>query len=149
METREVIEVEREGSIWRVAMQTPSGKFLYVFPVSTIDLRAAEYGMDPTDSKTMLDIILHEHYITGHEHTHPKFVYNTDEKTAREHYLGLIEDVKKNAVQVTDPNNLLEQIHQEHPRIRGELRRYGMQIHDWHKQRCAELRAERMKETVS
>lgn len=139
METREVIGVEQDGGSWRVAMQTPNGKYLHIFPTASIDLRAAEYGMDPDDSETMLDIILHELYITDMHHLHPKFVYNTDADTAREHYLSLIEDVKKNTVQVTDPNNLLKHIHQMHPRIRSRV------THERHKTVCAELRADRMK----
>lgn len=49
---------------WGVAQVDASGeRVLNVFPHSQMEWRAAEYGIDPDDVETLLDVILHEPYI--------------------------------------------------------------------------------------
>lgn len=48
---------------WYVDAQRPDGSVRrHVFPKSTLAWRAAEYGIDPADTGTLLDIVLHEHF---------------------------------------------------------------------------------------
>ncbi|PRX66095.1 hypothetical protein B0I32_106231 [Nonomuraea fuscirosea] len=50
--------------LWGVAVVKENGsRFLKTFPHSTLEWRAAEYGIDPDDKDTLLDVILHESYI--------------------------------------------------------------------------------------
>ncbi|MFC8447679.1 hypothetical protein [Kitasatospora sp. NPDC057223] len=50
--------------IWIVVMVDESGSRVnHAIPKDTLLWRAAEYGIDPTDTETLLDIILHEPYI--------------------------------------------------------------------------------------
>lgn len=47
--------------LWHVLYEDPDGQTRgHVFPKSTLAWRAAEYGIDPTDTDTLLDIVLHE-----------------------------------------------------------------------------------------
>ena len=49
---------------WAVTMLRPdSGTHAYVFPKFSLAQRAAEYGFDPGDIDTLLDIVLHEQFI--------------------------------------------------------------------------------------
>ncbi|MFJ8995610.1 hypothetical protein ACIRQH_35045 [Streptomyces sp. NPDC102279] len=48
---------------WAVDMIKPDGTgHRHIFPKVTLEFRAAEYGIDPTDVDTLLDIVLHEPY---------------------------------------------------------------------------------------
>ena len=48
---------------WYVDMRRPDGGTRrHVFPQTTLAWRAAEYGIDPNDTETLLDIVLHEHF---------------------------------------------------------------------------------------
>ncbi|UBU16686.1 hypothetical protein [Nonomuraea gerenzanensis] len=50
--------------LWGVAVVKEDGsRFLKTFPHSTLEWRSAEYGIDPDDKDTLLDVILHESYI--------------------------------------------------------------------------------------
>lgn len=50
--------------VWEIHTQRDDGsKHLILMPKSTLDFRAAEYGIDPTDVDTLLDIIIHERLI--------------------------------------------------------------------------------------
>ncbi|WP_143264372.1 hypothetical protein [Amycolatopsis kentuckyensis] len=48
-------------------------RFRHLFPLDTLEWRAAEYGIDPADTATLLDIVLAEPYLseedwaTGHQ----------------------------------------------------------------------------------
>ena len=49
---------------WRVIVKDGTGAgYNHVFPVSTLAWRAAEYGIDTTDTETLLDVILHEPHL--------------------------------------------------------------------------------------
>jgi hypothetical protein len=101
------IEVVREDNI----------KWNYSFPTNALWGRSAEYGIDPSDSHTLLDVVWYELILMEHNlHVRvddPTFVYNTDQKTAREAHLARIEH-GKTLVKHHDPSNLLDAIHQHH-----------------------------------
>jgi hypothetical protein len=49
---------------WAVVMTRPDGsKHAYVFPKFTLGQRAAEYGFDPADIETLLDVVMHEQFV--------------------------------------------------------------------------------------
>lgn len=101
---------------WAVASTGPDGvRRLHVFPPDTLAWRAAEYGIDPADSHTLLDIVLHERFMTNDEHNEhmPDFVHNTDAARARAAHLARVGVVKQRA-RVVDPDNLLAAIHDSH-----------------------------------
>jgi hypothetical protein len=141
MQTRTVLSVdfdENDGN-WRIA-HSVSGEglpHLYIIKPAEFDYRAAEYGIDPMDSKTLLDINLHERFITTMDPTHPQYVYNTDEATARENYLHHIGLVKQNLIW-EDPDSLLDAVHQKHQEL------HNPQLHADHRKFTAALRAENM-----
>jgi len=52
--------------LWRVTSLRPDNVLhCHVFPKTTMQSRAAEYGIDPTDTNTLLDIVLHEPYMVS------------------------------------------------------------------------------------
>lgn len=65
----EVLTVEQRvgdagNTFWVVTMADRDGALVnHAFPQDTALWRAAEYGIDPADTATLLDIILHEPYI--------------------------------------------------------------------------------------
>jgi hypothetical protein len=66
-----VDDVERVGDIWHVALSIEDGdvtsRMLYAFPVDTMEWRAAEYGIDPADTATLLDIVMTEPHLNAEE----------------------------------------------------------------------------------
>lgn len=69
IETLRVTAVERAligtTECWAVHQERPDGTtHLHVFPADTLTWRAAEYGIDPADTTTLLDIVLHEPHLT-------------------------------------------------------------------------------------
>ncbi|GAA2618699.1 hypothetical protein SMC26_40260 [Actinomadura fulvescens] len=52
------------AACWYVTYQRTDGSSIaHVFPADTLEWRAAEYGIDPTDVDTLLDIVLHEPFL--------------------------------------------------------------------------------------
>ncbi|MCQ8831751.1 hypothetical protein [Streptomyces malaysiensis] len=52
---------DTERDLWSITYQDVAGTVRHhVFPKNTLEWRAAEYGIDPTDTDTLLDIVLHE-----------------------------------------------------------------------------------------
>ncbi|MFG1709250.1 hypothetical protein ACFLIM_39270 [Nonomuraea sp. M3C6] len=67
---RDVDRTNPQGAepLWGVATVRPDGgRILHTFPHSTLEWRAAEYGIDPADSDTLLDVILHEPYLPNED----------------------------------------------------------------------------------
>jgi len=116
-----IIEYEEEGTRKAVG-----------FPSALLEWRAAEYGIDPQDPDTLLDIAIHERFFSL-DTNDPNFLYNTDEKTARDVHLSRVAEVKRAAV-LKDPDGLLEQIKQNH------LRRHNTADHKARQAHVAELR---------
>lgn len=106
---------------WLIEMSLDGGDPTHAvgFPHSIFHWRIAEYGIDPEDIETLLDIALHEQYIQLH-HSDPTFLHNTDQETARLHHLARVKKSKQ-SVTHADPNNLLDVIRNAHdpyhPRI--------------------------------
>jgi len=101
---------------WLVGVRAPDGtRIAHVFPTDALHWRAAEYGIDPADSRTLLDIVLHERLMADRDHDHedPSFVFSTDVDTARRAHLGRVASVKERDL-VTDPGGLLAPIHDHH-----------------------------------
>jgi hypothetical protein len=49
---------------WQLMMLKPDGfGHGYLFPKATLEYRAGEYGIDPEDTETLLDIVLHEPFL--------------------------------------------------------------------------------------
>jgi hypothetical protein len=70
VEEHEIVAVEEQFSrgggteLWKVRFARPDGTFReHFFPKMTLDARAAEYGIDPDDVDTLLDIVLAEPFI--------------------------------------------------------------------------------------
>lgn len=102
---------------WQVLYEVAAGGGVrttaHVFPESALGWRAAEYGIDPADTQTLLEIVLHEPHMVGHDHTSPDFLYNCDRATARRALLARVAEVKQR-VSVTDPDGHLAAIHAAH-----------------------------------
>jgi hypothetical protein len=59
----ESVEEQRHGDTecWHVVTRAGDGHGLtHVFPKAALEWRAAEYGISPADTDTLLDVILHE-----------------------------------------------------------------------------------------
>jgi len=62
-------ETKGEQDYWLIAMDIdgPDGKpvqAVHILPVETLEWRAAEYGIDPADTATLLDIVLAEPHLS-------------------------------------------------------------------------------------
>lgn len=112
----------------------------YVFPSSALTFRAAEYGIDLSDAATLLDIIIHEHYMdpTEFHPDHPEFVYNTDQETARSAHLNRVRKLKLQIVH-EDPGDLLKVIREAH------VRDNDRSLHESHRTLVASLRANKIR----
>lgn len=105
--------------LWGVAVVKEDGsRFLKTFPHSTLEWRSAEYGIDPDDKDTLLDVILHESYIPREDDplalmdpTATKIIAATrgtptcwtpgvSDKTRLEAHLNRIDAVKKHRVRI-------------------------------------------------
>ncbi|MFI5687909.1 hypothetical protein [Streptomyces sp. NPDC051636] len=66
----ESVDEQRHGATdcWHVVTRAADGHGLtHVFPKATLEWRAAEYGIDPTDVDTLLDVVLHEPFLDDEE----------------------------------------------------------------------------------
>lgn len=111
--TYEIFSVVDDGQNWVVSTKRPNG-IPHTFGLShhTWAARAAEYGIGLDDIDTLMDIGLHENF-EGIDQTHPDFVYNNHEASAREKLLARIADTKRRHA-VTDPGNLLQAVRDHH-----------------------------------
>lgn len=98
---------------WSVTYRVGAEQHEHRFPHVALLWRAAEYGIDPADSRTLLDIVLHEPHIDT-RHDDPHFVYDVDEDTARTAHLAKIAAAKQGTVRIADPDDHLEKIHALH-----------------------------------
>lgn len=88
-----------------------------VFPLDTLEWRAAEYGISHTDTATLLDIVMAESHMTqddwaqGHQlHTAP------DIDTARKDHLARVAQVKlRHRISTRGTGNPVARIEQESP----------------------------------
>lgn len=97
-------------SVWRLNFLREDSKYhVQMLSEDAMGWRAAEYGIPFEDSDTLLDLLIHEPYMTHLHQDHPKFLWNVDQKEAREYHLEQLENVKK-IHQHVDPKNLFEDI---------------------------------------
>lgn len=65
---RESIEGNNRIPCWRIEVRGDDGSQAeYIFPKSTLEWRAAEYGIDHADIDKLIHVILHEPYLTDPE----------------------------------------------------------------------------------
>lgn len=124
---RTVTEVRRmddsaKDPVWLVRVDVEGAlPWIYAFPHVALVYRSAEYGIDPADADTLLDVVIHESHFEL-SHTDPTFLYNTDEKTALAAHLARVADAKTR-VAISDPDNHLDVIRKHHdsndPRLDG------------------------------
>jgi hypothetical protein len=96
-------------------------KSIHIFPQDTLEWRAAEYGIDPTDTNTLLDIVLAEPYLTPEDWTTGSQLHDAETiEQARTHHLARCAQVKlrhristrgRNAA----PTQLVREQHAMHP----------------------------------
>jgi hypothetical protein len=113
-------ELDITGKIWRIgqSVDSPYHKawpHLHLFPVRAVVEHAVEYGLDPADSRTVLDWQLHLRFLS-----HPTPAdrlrycpYRNRPETAWAAHAAAVQDIKTR-VSVRDPKGLLEQIHLAH-----------------------------------
>lgn len=104
-ETLQVTAVHRTQigttDCWLVEQARPDGTtHIHAFPTDTLTWRAAEYGIDPTDTDTLLDIVLHEPHMPDDDRPQPT---PANRDTARADLLAQIADAKANHVRVVSP----------------------------------------------
>lgn len=61
---------------WEVSLVRPDGgTIIHLMPAAILDWRAAEFGIDPTDVETLLEVVLHEPHMpmTDDAETGPRF----------------------------------------------------------------------------
>lgn len=128
----------KKHSAWIIEYQQGEEQHAVGFPTELLACRSAEYGIDPADADTLLQVAMHEHMFRV-PREHPKHLYNTDEETGRQHQLELLE-ASRNNYEYHDPDGLLEQIKQEH------LLKHNPADHKARQAVVAELRARSMRE---
>lgn len=138
MEQRKVVRAEQHTeprSHWRVYQEVVNDNKLdmhcHAFPTETLAWRAAEYGIDPADVDTLLEVVLHEPYMMGHDHTSADHLYSTDQDTARRALMARVREVKKSR-NIHDPDGHLDQIRQAHrvnPAELAAMRAHVQHVH--------------------
>lgn len=67
--------------------------FEYTFPDDTLEWRAAEYEIDPTDLDTLLDIVLYEPHLPADDQPELSLHHAPTVKSARDRHLARIEAI--------------------------------------------------------
>lgn len=86
--------VDLVGERWHVAATITaddgkSARQLHVFPTDTMEWRAAEYGIDPADTATLLDIVLAEPHLTPEDWATGSRLHDASGiQTARQHHIA-------------------------------------------------------------
>lgn len=112
------------GDVWILATRLPGGDlFHHVFPVDTLEWRAAEYGIDPDDVDQLLAIVLAEPWMAdGHDHNHEHSLHNAPTiDQAREHHLGRVRQVHDQR-RWNVPPGVRRRIRDESPRDHDTIR---------------------------
>lgn len=106
---------------WRIGQNVvdpvhpATGPHLHLIPVRAVVEHAVEYGVDPADSRTMVDWMLHERFVL---HPDPRDTarfcpYRNPPHVAWAAHQDAIAEVKTR-VSISDPQGLLEKIHLLH-----------------------------------
>lgn len=114
--------VEQHDGRWHVAQthtldDGTASQHLHVFPVDTLEWRAAEYGIDPKDTATLLDIVLAEPHLTEQDWSTGHRLHSApDIDTARRDHLARVAAVKlRHRISTGGTGNPLARIEQESP----------------------------------
>lgn len=89
-----VDSVEQVAEHWHIALAFAADaggvtRSLYVLPVDTLEWRAAEYGIDPADTATLLDIVMAEPHLTPEDWAAGSRLHDApDIATARQHHIA-------------------------------------------------------------
>jgi hypothetical protein len=102
----------RDQPVWIVtgSITDDTGKtlpYLHQFPCDTLEWRAAEYAIDPTDVDTLLDIVMAEPFLTPGDWASGKHIYNhpdADLATVRADHIARCGAVAGRAKLVTRPD---------------------------------------------
>lgn len=145
MKYKTILEVRNisrssSGVLWCVHHRREDGLLWdYAFPGDSLHNLSAEYGIHPMDADTLLEVYLYQFHMdpTALHESHPHFVWNTDEATARFHHLARVESLKQD-FQYRDPNGLLDQIKQHH------LNTFSSSRHSQRVKLAASLRSKRL-----
>lgn len=112
---------------------------VHVEPVEALENVAAEYGIDPADRDTLVDVLLYRPHLPpgALDHTHPRHLYNADTvDDARAHLLECVAQVKGDGKIVSVAGESPEQGLAEHaPR----LARSGMKCPVTFAKECAPI----------
>jgi hypothetical protein len=107
---------------WRVTgTRTEDGgtvvPYHHVLPVDTMEWRAAEYGIDPTDTATLLDMVLAEPHLTPEDMARGYRLHDApDVATARRDHLARCAVVKlRHRISTRAAGTALERIRSESP----------------------------------
>lgn len=133
---------DKNSTVWCVYHQREDGSmFNYAFPAQALANHCAEYGLDPNDADTLLDVVLYQFHMDPAElhQDHPAFVWNTDEDTARQHHLARIAKLKTE-IEFLDPDGKLNQIKQHH------LDSFDSDKYQERRVLCRSIREHRMRE---
>lgn len=86
--------------IWRIIYDKGDGTVhLQVMPQSILLSRAAEYDIDPTDTDTLIDMVLHEPFMAPEEGSGLPALFSAPSvSSAREAHLARIAHAKENRV---------------------------------------------------
>lgn len=105
---------------WRIGQEVDDGsgavtRHLHVIPERAVVEHAVEYGLDPGDSRTILDWLLHERFVVHQDprETRAFCPYRNPPQVAWGTHQQAIAQVKA-AVTLTDPDGHLEKIHRSH-----------------------------------
>jgi hypothetical protein len=114
-------EVQDWGERWQVLydVEQDDGTFTthgHCFPKDTMESRAAEYGIDPSETETLLDIVLAEGFFTQEDVAAGEELYaaNTIEE-ARQAHLARCARVKLRIRLTTRPTAAARKAQTEHP----------------------------------
>jgi hypothetical protein len=92
-------------------------RLLHLLPLDAMEWRAAEYGIDPADTATLLDIVIAEPHLTREDWASGTKLHDApDIDTARRDHLARCAVVKlRHRISIRAPHTPLERIRLESP----------------------------------
>lgn len=124
---------------------------VHVFPTDTLEWRAAEYGIDPSDVDTLMDIILAEPYLTDQHWATGSQLHDADTiDQARADHIARCAAVKlahrmSTRGKAAEPLRAVRERHEMHPEaleMKRELVRRGREQH--HQARIVDREQDRL-----
>lgn len=79
IESVKVVEISPGVQAIQASLTIDGARIDHVFPLDTLEWRIAEYGLDPADLDTVLDMVLAEPWLNdGVDQTHPQSLFNAN-----------------------------------------------------------------------